>query len=274
MIRKPYVGVAAFLGILLVGLVDHLSGTEIRVFPLYFLPLIPAAWVFGRTGAVSGSLLATFVWAASLYVAGRPYSHTYIWVINCVTQGVTFLVVSLLIAGLRKSLLRERILSSSDVLTGLANRHSFYTQAGIALALCQRSQKPVSLAYMDLDNFKQVNDTRGHASGDDVLRKVGEILVSCLRTSDVAARVGGDEFVILLPDTTAESARIVLEKIRARLAEAPDVQAFSVTASIGAVSYAQAPTDITVMIKAADELMYRVKGGGKDGIQIQQTIAA
>jgi diguanylate cyclase (GGDEF)-like protein len=127
---------------------------------------------------------------------------------------------------------------------------------------------------MDLDNFKQVNDTRGHASGDDVLRKVGEILVSCLRTSDVAARVGGDEFVILLPDTTAESARIALEKIRARLAEAPDVQAFSVTASIGAVSYAQAPTDITVMIKAADELMYRVKGGGKDGIQIQQTIAA
>jgi diguanylate cyclase (GGDEF)-like protein len=274
MISKPFAGVAVVLGILIVGLVDHLSGTEIRVFPLYFLPLIPAAWVFGRTGAVSGSLLATGVWAATLFVAGRPYSQSYIWVINCVTQGVTFLVVSLLIAGLHKSLQRERFLSSSDALTGLANRHSFYTQAGIALALCHRSRFPVSLAYIDLDNFKQVNDRHGHDSGDALLRRVGEILMSSLRTSDIAARVGGDEFVVVLPDTTAETARVVLEKIRTSLAEAPELRGFSVTASIGAVSYAQAPSDVTVMMKAADEIMYRVKESEKGGIQVHSAIAA
>ena len=274
MTSKPYAGVAVILGILIVGLVDYLSGTEIRVFPLYFLPLIPAAWVFGRTGAVSGSLLATCVWAASLYVAGRPYSQSYILVVNCVTQGVTFLVVSLLIAGLHKSLQRERFLSSSDALTGLANRHSFYTQAGIALALCHRSRSPVSLAYMDLDNFKQVNDRHGHDSGDVLLRGVGDVLRSSLRTSDVAARVGGDEFVVLLPDTTAETARVVLDKIRTSLAEEPQLRVYSVTASIGAVSYTQAPSDIAVMMKAADEMMYRVKGSGKGSIQVQSATAA
>ena len=173
MIRKPYIGVAIFLGILLVGVVDHLSGTEIRVVPLYFLPLIPAAWVFGRKGAVGGSLVATVVWSVLLYLGGHQYSHSYIWVINSVTQGLIFLVVSLLIAWLHNSLQRERFLSSTDTLTGLANRRSFYAQAGVALAFCRRNQSPASLAYIDLDNFKQVNDLCGHESGDALLRTAG-----------------------------------------------------------------------------------------------------
>ena len=274
MIRKLNIGVAVLFGILLVGVIDYLSGTEIRVVPLYFLPLIPAAWVFGRKGAVGSSLVATAVWVALLGLAGQQYSHSYIWVINAVTQGLIFLVVSLLIAWLHKSLRRERLLSSTDALTGLANRRSFYAQAGITLALCSRNHNPASLAYLDLDNFKQVNDLRGHESGDALLRTVGEVLVGCLRASDIAARVGGDEFVVLLADTTIEQARVVLDKIRARLAEAPEVQACAVTVSIGAVSYAHAPTDISVMIKAADELMYSAKASGKDSIQVQSAIAA
>jgi len=274
MYRNSYLSIAILIGMLLVGIVDYLSGTEIRVFPLYFLPLLPAAWVFGRTGAVGASLVATVVWAASLYLAGRHYSHGYIWIVNMVTQGTTFLVVSLLIAWLHESLQHERVLSSTDTLTGLANRRSFYEQAGGALALCHRNSNPVSLAYIDLDNFKQVNDAYGHGSGDTLLRTVGEILSACLRASDVSGRVGGDEFVVMLPDTNAEHARTVLEKIRIRLAQTPELQASSMTVSIGAVSYAKAPADISVMIKAADELMYSVKSSGKNGLQIQAATAA
>jgi diguanylate cyclase (GGDEF)-like protein len=274
MLRNSYISVLILIGILLVGVVDYLSGTEVRVFPLYFLPLIPAAWVFGRTGAVGSSLVATAAWAASLYLAGSHYSHGYIWLINVLTQGATFLVVSLLIAWLHASLQRERVLSSTDTLTRLANRRAFYEQAGAALALCHRKSNPVSLAYIDLDNFKQVNDAYGHGSGDALLRAVGEILRSCLRASDVSGRFGGDEFVIMLPDTTADHARTVLEKIRIRIAQTPEVRACSVTVSIGAVAYPKAPTDISVMIKAADELMYSVKNGGKDGVEVQAAIAA
>jgi diguanylate cyclase (GGDEF)-like protein len=274
MYRNSYLSIAILIGMLLVGIVDYLSGTEIRVFPLYFLPLLPAAWVFGRTGAVGASLVATVVWAASLYLAGRHYSHGYIWIVNMVTQGTTFLVVSLLIAWLHESLQHERVLSSTDTLTGLANRRSFYEQAGGALALCHRNSNPVSLAYIDLDNFKQVNDAYGHGSGDTVLCTVGEILSACLRASDVSGRVGGDEFVVMLPDTNAEHARTVLEKIRIRLAQTPELQASSMTVSIGAVCYAKAPADISVMIKAADELMYSVKSSGKNGLQIQAATAA
>lgn len=268
MIGKPYVGVAVFFGILLVGGVDYLSGSEVRIFPLYLLPLIPAAWVFGKKGAVSASLAATAVWAVSLFLSGSQYSSAYIWVINSVTQGTTFLIVSLLIAWLHKSLQRERILSSTDTLTGLSNRRSFYVQAGSALALCHRNHSPVSLAYIDLDNFKQVNDAYGHEVGDTLLCRISEVLVACLRASDFSARVGGDEFIVLLPNTTAEHARIVLEKIRARLASTPEMQVCSTSVSIGAVSYAQAPGDLSKMIKMADDLMYNVKSGGKDGVQV------
>jgi diguanylate cyclase (GGDEF)-like protein len=268
MIGKSYVGIAVFIGILLVGGVDYLSGSEIRIFPLYLLPLIPAAWVFGRKGAVSASLLATVAWAASLYLDGSQYSSAYIWIINSVTQGATFLIVSLLIAWLHKSLERERVLSSTDTLTGLSNRRSFYVQANSALALCHRNRSPVSLAYIDLDNFKQVNDAHGHEFGDTLLRRISEVLVACLRASDVSARVGGDEFIILLPDTSAEHARTVLEKVRARLASTPEVQVCSTSVSIGAVSYTQAPSDLSKMIKMADDLMYNVKSSGKDGVQV------
>ncbi len=88
-----------------------------------------------------------------------------------------------------------------------------------------------------------------------MLRNIGGLLVSCLRASDIAARVGDDEFVVLLPDTTVEHAQIVIKKIRARLTKASEAPAFSVTVSIGAASYSQAPTDIAEMMKAADDLM-------------------
>lgn len=261
---------ASLFGIAAIGVIDFITGTEIRVFPLYFLPIILSAWYLGKPGAVWASVAATIVWIASMYFGGRSYSHWSIWTINFFTQGIAFLVVAMLVAKVREALLRERNLSRTDPLTGLANSRAFYEQARGILALCNRNSRPATLAYVDLDNFKRVNDSLGHQQGDALLRDVAAVFSECLRSSDIPARIGGDEFIILLPETGAGEAHAALEKIRLRLAQDPRFQHCAVTVSIGAVAYAHAPDDLDGMVKAADSLMYEVKGASKNNVRIER----
>lgn len=256
-------------GVLIIGIIDYRTGIEIRVFPLYFLPIVISSWFIGKSSAVFTAFLSSLAWAAAMYYGGRNYSRAYIWGINFLTQGTTFIVIALLVSYLRDALKRERSLSRTDSLTGLSNSRSFYEQAAGVLMLCNRNLRPVTLAYVDLDNFKHANDILGHLKGDELLRIVARVFSENLRSSDITARMGGDEFAILLPETTAQDAGTALEKIRHRLAQNPQFQVCSVTSSIGAVTYTQAPTDINVMIKAADELMYKVKANGKNYVLVE-----
>ncbi|NJL56173.1 GGDEF domain-containing protein [bacterium] len=262
----------SILGILLVGLIDYISGIEIRAFPLYFFPLSYTSWFYGKSSrAYLLSALASLTWVISTYLAGRTYSQLYIWGINFISQGSAFLFVSLLVSSLRSSLKREQSLSRIDTLTNLANSRSFYEQASIVLALCHRHSQSVVLAYVDLDNFKQVNDTLGHFQGDSVLVKTAEVFINSLRASDIKARLGGDEFVILLPNTTLSDAQITLERISHQLSQISQFHPLSVTASIGAVFYKHAPCDIEAMLKEADKLMYSVKSTSKNRVLIKSS---
>ena len=267
MTSKFSIAADPLLGFLLIGYIDYVTGIEIRVFPLYFLPLLLAAWFFGRAGALTASAVAAVAWAIAQFLAGRHYSQPYIWIINFFTQGAAFVVVSLLIARLQSDYQKERAYSRTDHLTGLANSRAFYAQAEAVVNLCRRNLRPMSLACLDLDNFKHINDTLGHEQGDAVLRQVAKVLISGLRASDIPARIGGDEFVVLLPDTAVADARVVLEKVRSRLEQTLQLQTGSVTASIGFVSCGQAPTDIHTMLKIADELMYSAKRDGKNHVR-------
>lgn len=121
---------------------------------------------------MAASIVASIVWVAANALAGRAYSHPYILSLNFVAQAVGFLTVSLLIAQLRDALARKRTLSRTDPLTGLMNNRAFHEQAEAALILCHRHRRPATVAFLDLDNFKHVNDTTGHQAGDDLLRMV------------------------------------------------------------------------------------------------------
>ncbi len=160
----------------------------------------------------------------------------------------------------------EKKLSRTDSLTGVANRRAFYESADIERKRATRYTRPLSLAYIDLDNFKQVNDQSGHETGDQVLSRVGEILQENTRAETVVARLGGDEFAVLLPEADAASATSVTNKLHHLLTKAMRESGWPVTFSIGVVTYDKPPESIELMVQAADELMYRVKRQGKDRV--------
>ena len=261
--------VVVLIGMLLVGYLDYITGNEIRIFPLYFLPLARAAIVFGKRGAIVASLIATTIWLLSQYFSGREYSHEYIWAINFLTQGAAFLLVTFLMASLRTALGRERELSRTDALTGLLNSRALHEIAGAELTLCHRSKRPAVMAFIDLDNFKNVNDNHGHDRGDSLLRHVAKVLMSSLRSSDVVARIGGDEFAIFLPETDADQARSILEEMHVQLHQLADFKNLQVGASIGAVAYATSPPNLLDMIQEADAHMYTVKTTGKNRVNVK-----
>lgn len=157
----------------------------------------------------------------------------------------------------------EKRLSRNDALTGLANRRSFYETAEKERKRAARYQRPLSVAYIDLDNFKQVNDTSGHQVGDQVLVRVAQVLSNNIRSECLPARLGGDEFALLMPEADYSAANIVARKMHSLLTEAMQVEHWPVTLSIGVATYNRAPGSTDQMLQAADELMYKVKNEGK-----------
>ena len=160
----------------------------------------------------------------------------------------------------------------SDGLTGLYN-HAFFLQAlRRELNRCRRHNLEMSLVMFDLDDFKKLNDTRGHLEGDKVLMKAAALVRETLREVDVAARYGGEEFAVILPDTAKEGARIVAERIRTHIADHFKRRRGGprVTASGGVASYPEDAESMEDIIKRADEGLYRSKAAGKNRITLAQ----
>jgi len=247
-----------------IGTIDFFTGVELRVYPLYYAPISYVAWHLGRSGALVAATLSAGLWLGSNLLAGLQFSHPGLWVANTLVQAASFATVGFLIATLKDSLTRERGLSRTDSLTALLNRRAFYEEATRILALCRRKGRPVTLAYLDLDNFKAVNNTLGHQAGDDLLRRVGALLHSSTRPSDLCARLGGDEFAILLAEVDSHDAIIALERLRVLLAETVVSGTISVSGSIGALTFLPVPKDMDDMVRQADSRMYAAKAEGRN----------
>jgi diguanylate cyclase (GGDEF)-like protein len=256
--------VLTVVGILGVAEIDFASGVELRVYPLYYLPLSFAAWYVGRTWTFGAAVLCTAGWAGSNYLAGLRYSGPGIWMFNGAMHGVSFLAVGLLLAQLKVALLRAKRLSRLDPLTSLLNGRAFEEEAARILSAARRRKRPLTVAYIDLDDFKKVNDTYGHHVGDELLCAIAAAVRGSIRSSDLGARMGGDEFVVLLPETGPNEAGVALERLRGRLAEAVAGSPRPVTATIGGVVFRTLPESVEAMVRAADARMYDAKAAGKD----------
>ena len=262
-------GSLALGGIFVIATVDFASGVELRTFPLYYGPISLAAWHFGRPGAIAAGVLSAIGWFVSNQLAGMSFSHPAIWVANTLMQGTSFTIVGLLVASLHAAVTRERALSRIDPLSGLLNRRAFYEEGDRLIRLCHRGRRPATLAYLDLDNFKSVNDTHGHQAGDELLRRIAQRIASSIRASDVASRLGGDEFAVLLPDLGAAEARVALDRLRVAVDEVTFELVHAVTVSIGAVTFLTIPEDVEAMVQMADSTMYAAKGAGKNRVHLE-----
>ena len=198
--------VTALITIVIVGIADYVTGPQITFSVFYLVPVSVAAWLGGTAGALAGSVLAAVVWFGALLAASASVSNTFVYVWNFCAQLFFLLLVALLLGQLRRMLDRERELSRRDQLTGLPNARALHEIAGAEIARAGRYRLPLSLAFIDVDDFKRINDSRGHGAGDRLLRLMAQVIRGSLRSSDHVARCGGDEFVVLLPVADQDAA--------------------------------------------------------------------
>ena len=212
------------------------------------------------------ALAGSFAWQV-VDSAQNPSIPPAIGIWNCITRFGTLFLIASLISRLHVGLLRERRLARTDSLTGAANARTFYEVAGNETGRASRTSQPLTLAYLDLDNFKKLNDTFGHAAGDQALVQVVDTIRLNIRGSDLLARLGGDEFALLLPDTGTDGAVGLLARLQGLVAHAMADRGWPVTVSIGAVTFLCPEWDVDLMIRRVDTLLYQAKSKGKSRLE-------
>lgn len=245
------------------GWVDYATGFEISFSLFYLIPISLTAWYSTRSVALVICGMAAIAWLIADVAGGHVYSMPGLHVWNMSIRLGFFIVVALLLAALRGAHAVEQRFARTDFLTGLLNSRYFTELAERELDRARRYEQPVSVAFLDVDNFKEVNDLLGHAAGDELLAAVGAELTRTTRRTDVVARLGGDEFAMLLPQADEEAARQAIAKVEAALNDAMAAHRWPVTFSIGVVTFRKAPESVTDLVIAADHVMYSVKTGGK-----------
>jgi diguanylate cyclase (GGDEF)-like protein len=264
---KPFWIIVGFALIGGVGILDFLTGYELAFSEFYLIPVSLVTWRTSRRLGILASLTSALVWLIADIAAGNSYSHPFIYAWNTLLRLSFFLIIVFLLSALRRGLEREKELARTDYLTGAANARLFDDLVQMEIDRFQRYGHPFTLVYMDLDNFKTVNDRFGHSVGDQVLRTVVGSARQYLRKTDVVARLGGDEFALLLPETNPESARVALSKIQSGCLEEMRQNNWPVTFSMGALTCLAAPLKTNELLRMTDELMYSVKRNGKNAIQ-------
>jgi diguanylate cyclase (GGDEF)-like protein len=257
---------AACCGVVLIGIADYVTGYQVSVSVFYLAPVMLAAWYAGKRAAIGLAVLSSFTWLTVDIGTAHPYDHFAIPFWNALVRLGFFLVNGILAAALRSSLLREREFARTDVLTGSFSRRAFDERLEQDLDRARRQSGSLTLMFLDLDNLKTLNDTRGHAAGDEALREAARALMSGTRRIDTVARLGGDEFAVVFPGTDQRDAKEVTKKLVGNLRRALTKVGPGVTCSVGVITYEDAPLSIDEAVRGADALLYDAKRHGKNRV--------
>lgn len=264
--RWLWVG-AALAMLAMIAAADAITPSPYSLDFLYLLPTLLVAW---KAGSRAGIMVAVLAAESRGIVRGFSYPGG----LEPLLVGLDFAVLAaglgagaVALGGIGALLRREQSAARTDPLTGLHNRKAFLERVDQEVARTAREGGPISIAYLDLDGFKAVNDNHGHSVGDEVLRIVAGALKTTLRGDDFAARFGGDEFAVLLPDTDPELAPRVVERVRAEIEDRMHAFAWSVTCSVGMVTSTRPDPSTDDLLRQADDLMYEVKREGKNALR-------
>jgi len=257
--RSPSFTVAIVLALIAaVAAADWGSMADIAFTLGYLLPIALAAWRLPRIYAVAAAVLCAGSWLLVQQSRRGALLELPVLVANVVMELLVFLSFALLISALRDRLAHERSLARTDSLTGMPNRRSFLADLEREVERCRRYGQPFSVAYLDVDRFKQVNDRLGHAAGDALLRRVARTMLTAVRKIDVVARLGGDEFAMVLPGADALGAEVVMDRLLLLLGEWMQ-QEFGSSCSIGCLTVLRDPPQVDEIVARVDHLMYRQK---------------
>lgn len=262
------VAIFAVLSLVEVGiaLLDIATAREFALSYLYLVPIMVGAWYGGRICGVGIAIFSVVEW---FILAGKlvPNADASTIIVGTLIRFVIYVPLAVIVARLRKALIHEKKLARTDALTGAANSRTFHEQTELEVRRASRSSQPLTIAYVDLDNFKDINDQFGHLVGDKVLRIVVDVMRRSIRATDIVARLGGDEFALLLPDTGFDGARTILRKLHVTIQAEMDRRGWPITSSIGAVSFLAPPADVALLIQEADKRLYIAKEKGKNRVE-------
>jgi diguanylate cyclase (GGDEF)-like protein len=252
----------------LTALLDYWTGPDLSLAIFYLLPIAAGAWYGGFAHGILMAIASVVAWHL-VEMAESPALHPAVRLWNDLVRFCFFVITSSLLTRQRLAMRREQAMARTDPLTGAANGRTFYEVAQLELGRSGRTGRPFTVAYLDVDNFKAVNDRLGHAAGDTLLRRVAETIRTHTRATDLTARLGGDEFALLLPETGESGALALLARLRETLLREVAVADWQVTYSIGAATFLRPPRDVDAMVRRVDALMYVGKRGGKNRVHHQ-----
>jgi diguanylate cyclase (GGDEF)-like protein len=263
---------------MVIGYYDYQTSAQISMMLLYAVPILVSSWYCGKLEGIIVAVFAATSWLI-VNLANQPYGESATilsW--NAFTRLSIFALLAYTIslqAQLRRALEREKLRADTDRLTGLLNKEAFRERVEEEIFRARRYNHPFSLAFIDLDNFKQVNDIRGHARGDKLLQQISETITHTRRKIDIAGRIGGDEFAICLPETGDEQVCKAIDKLVKSLDTKTSQFGLQVTASIGVVTCTEICFTETYdeLLGKADKLMYVAKEKGKNAAEFE-TIGA
>lgn len=260
--------ICLFLILFLVA-VSVLLEALILLLPLYIIPILLVSWYGGRrAGAILSIFTALTVNVVNVYIPNHEYNE-YTFLFFSAILLFSSIFVATIVTNFQRVHREEVTAANTDPLTGVLNARSFHIELANEILRSIRYKHVFSLAYIDIDCFKNINDTLGHSSGDELLVVVATTLKKSLRKTDSVARIGGDEFACLFPETEIDAVKEAYSKARNSLKREMKKNCWPVTFSVGIVTFDVMPEDLKQAIKIADELMYSIKNADKNNVEFK-----
>ncbi len=285
--RVALVLTLAMVAVGVMSVLDFVTGREFRSVLFYLLPVLVVSWWLPRRWVLPTALIASASWTVTgFHIEG--YAHIGVTLFNAVSSLLIFLMVGVLLSTVRgerdllaaanlrvqQLLQAESQLARTDPLTRLANHREFMDRLKLDALRAARDGTSLCVLYLDLDNFKRLNDQFGHAAGDQALKEIATQLRAATRGTDLPARLGGDEFAVLLwgvdADAAAQVASRLIAGVRQLGAKWPGT---ALGASVGVAWFERAPQDPEQLVRTADDAMYGAKAAGKGTLMLRRVSA-